>query len=543
MRNSGENDLTMSVSGRQWCSRGRQTAKTPLAHSPSRRGVRRLQTPNLACHSPVSSDITRADVRLRLLAEEHSTMVNDQAARLDAGPSAFIVLGLDIRTTQYVRSQLLWHTIVQLTHHCRLNLALLRKETEASDSSMQRINLQNRLAALLGKIRKFVQLQAVYMPRLHDTAAPPRALTLLDIDSFSIILPSDVPSDQRVAVCGQHTQLPRVEDELQYADACDALESVRHSLRMRTCYNQDKVANVTGQVRNTKARTLQASVDQAVKNAAARYRGARLAIERLRGPGPWQESLRPLLDSDLVGLNERAMTREEAAERERVRALGDSSDGEVEESDAAGVPLEGNVYVGEGRRTLSWIWYSGESGHAEGGDDFGLSEGSSSAIFVRCHYVHADNLPHLLALRVEWAKVRARAARWHEQVRLVYEEMRRVIAATQYRARHWNLLRSRRQTQIMAPSLLLEEELDEGLVAYADEHVFMETRLADAFEAKWAVIQQKAREYLARTTPNRPAATADTPVDAASEVEGGTTEVVHVEIDVASEVESGAEDE
>ncbi len=31
-------------------------------------------------------------------------MVNDQAARLDTGPSAFIVLGLDIRTTQYAGS-------------------------------------------------------------------------------------------------------------------------------------------------------------------------------------------------------------------------------------------------------------------------------------------------------------------------------------------------------------------------------------------------------------------------------------------------------
>ncbi len=251
---------------------------------------------------------------------------------------------------------------------------------------MLRINLQNRLAALLGKIRKFVQLQAVYMPHLHDAAAPPRALTLLDIDSFDIILPSDVPSDERITVCGQYTQLPKIEDELQYADACDALESVRHSLRMRTCYNQDKVANVTGQVRNTKARSLQASVDQAVKNAAARYRGAREAIERLRGPGPWQETLRPLLESDLVGLNERAMTREEAAERERVRALGETSDVELDDSDAAGVPLEGNVYVGEGRRTLSWIWYSGESGHAEGGDDFGLSEGSSDSAILSHMY-------------------------------------------------------------------------------------------------------------------------------------------------------------
>ncbi|RPD67932.1 hypothetical protein L226DRAFT_474192, partial [Lentinus tigrinus ALCF2SS1-7] len=239
---------------------------------------------------------TRNEVRLRLLGEETLSNVQAQADSLDTGPSAFIVLGLDVRAR---------------------NLGLQRKETEQSDSSMLRISLQNRLAALLGKIRKFVQLQAVFMPHLHEEGTPPKALTILDVDTFPIILPSDIPSHQRAQVCGPYEQLPNIEDQLQYGEACDALESLRHGLRMRTCYNQDKIANVTGQVPNTKARSLQSSVDQAVRNAADRYRRARDAIERLRGPGSWQESLRPLLDKDLIGLNERAMTREEDAERER----------------------------------------------------------------------------------------------------------------------------------------------------------------------------------------------------------------------------------
>jgi hypothetical protein len=37
------------------------------------------------------------------------------------------------------------------------------------------------------------------------------------------------------------------------------------------------------------------------------------------------------------------------------------------------------------------------------------------------------NLTFYLALRVEWAKAKARAARWEEEVVLLDEEMRRVI--------------------------------------------------------------------------------------------------------------------
>ncbi len=130
----------------------------------------------------------------------------------------------------------------------------------------------------------------------------------------------------------------------------------------------------------------------------------------------------------------------------------------------------------------------------------------------------------------------------------MHEEMRRVIAATHHRAREWNLLRSQRQTQTTPPFSLLDEDLEEGLVAYADEHAHMESMLAAAFEAKWEVIQQKAREYLTSTTPDRLTTRGRTTVNATAQGESGadvdTTEVVHVEIEVASEVEdSEGEDE
>ncbi|KAL1947003.1 hypothetical protein VTO73DRAFT_13964 [Trametes versicolor] len=172
-------------------------------------------------------------------------------------------------------------------------------------------------------------------------------------------------------------------------------------------------------------------------------------------------------DPDVVGLNERALTREELAENERLREMGKAADDRS-------VPLPGVVNLGEGHRTLSWIWYSAGVQATLQGDanDPGLRN----------------------ALRVEWAKARARAARWHEQVRLVEEEMRRTIESTRHAARAWNLVRSRRQTH--DNSALFDEALDEGLVAYSDRHCAMETALADAFEAKWSSIRAKAVSFI-----------------------------------------------
>lgn len=101
------------------------------------------------------------------------------------------------------------------------------------------------------------------------------------------------------------------------------------------------------------------------------------------------------------------------------------------------------------------------------------------------------------ALRVEWAKAKARAARWAEQVRLVDEEMRRVISATQYIAKEWNLRRSQRQSQAGT----MDSDLDEGLAAYADEHCDLETARAAAFEAKWRAVRIHASNLINGAPP------------------------------------------
>ena len=220
-------------------------------------------------------------------------------------------------------------------------------------------------------------MQSKHMPLLasHGASSSLPALTLDNVGSYPILLPSNLSDSDRHAICSP--ELILVEEDLRYADAFDALEDVRHALRMRTAYLQDKVANVTGQRTGTRARTMQSSVDEAVRNAAQRYCSSRLALEALRGPGKWQGVLKPLLDSDLVGLSERALSQEEQAEVEHVRSAGEPASG-------LGVPLTGAVSVGEGRRTLSWIWYSGDTGAAEGGNDWGMCDGALAPASVMC---------------------------------------------------------------------------------------------------------------------------------------------------------------
>lgn len=109
--------------------------------------------------------------------------------------------------------------------------------------------------------------------------------------------------------------------------------------------------------------------------------------------------------------------------------------------------------------------------------------------------LYSADTDFVAALRVEWAKARARAARWSEQVRLVDEEMRRVISATQHIAKEWNLRRSRRQSQAAGASAT-DQDLDEGLAAYADEHCAMETLRATALEEKWRAVRSHANALI-----------------------------------------------
>lgn len=81
-------------------------------------------------------------------------------------------------------------------------------------------------------------------------------------------------------------------------------------------------------------------------------------------------------------------------------------------------------------------------------------------------------------MRVEWAKMRARAERWAEEVLLLTEEMRRVIAWFDAKSLWWLNQRSRR--------LDVSPETAAGLTAYALKQSVMYQDLAKSFGTHWA---------------------------------------------------------
>ncbi|KAJ7906618.1 hypothetical protein B0H13DRAFT_2505539 [Mycena leptocephala] len=193
----------------------------------------------------------------------------------------------------------------------------------------------------------------------------------------------------------------------------------------------------------------------------ARFEGG--VLRQADGHGPWEKELQVLQDDDVRALNERALTAEEAAQRQTVHDLEDTV---VEEE--GGIAALGVVALGESRRTLSWIWYTTT-----------LDDPSEVELVE--------------ALQVEWCKSYARMHRWHEDVVLTEEEIPRTIEYGYWSAFEWI-----RRAPLRANDV--SDELLEGLAAYSREQECREMQTCDMLSDKWAHIRLLGRAYLARET-------------------------------------------
>uniref|UniRef100_D8QJP9 CxC2-like cysteine cluster KDZ transposase-associated domain-containing protein n=1 Tax=Schizophyllum commune (strain H4-8 / FGSC 9210) TaxID=578458 RepID=D8QJP9_SCHCM len=380
------------------------------------------------------------DAELVLQQQEMQRTPDGTAVVQEVTVTAFIKLGIDIQ-------------------HAQRLLVIDLKAAGPQPTSTQQLDVLKKRAKLRKSIDKFRSWQRIYMPSLADHLSHNDLNTygkvIDETEHMRLFLPSELSDAARNSACAPG--VVTTETTLRAAEAEQSLEDLRRALRIKTATNQFRQANVRHISMATRAHTAFDKIAKRVHIAKMRYRFARNCLVHLRGPGEWERQLRPLNDEDIRALNERALTAEERAERERARALGH----DVDWAASDGVVLEGVVNAGEGSRRLSWIWY--------------MDPGQAA--------ITDHNLND--ALRVEFLKSKARRDRDREEIQLLLEEMRRTIASLDYDSEQWSERAGLRQG--------CDDALADGLRSYAMEQAAWRSERAALLEMKWKPVQDAAR--------------------------------------------------
>jgi hypothetical protein len=263
-----------------------------------------------------------------------------------------------------------------------------------------------------------------------------------DATSIHLYLPSAVK--QRA---GCTTQLRDYEFRLRQAQAFDALNEIRQGLRLRSQLWKFKTSFERGQRPNTRARGVIERCNHKIKLAAAKYHAAYSALRSLDkyvDVVGWDIQLRKLEDKDIREMSEDVRDMD-PKERKKLENIEKKRKRDQRPS----------LVLSEGRKEISWIWKTW--GVAADTDD-SLHDGELSIICSFFALGGDIDFPRISGLRIEWCRARARAMRWSEEVQLLQEEMRRVLAFFSWKADWWASQLGLRGS--------IEEGLSEGLDAY-----------------------------------------------------------------------------
>ncbi|KAJ7213821.1 hypothetical protein B0H12DRAFT_1242227 [Mycena haematopus] len=223
------------------------------------------------------------------------------------------------------------------------------------------------------------------------------------------------------------------EYRLRVAQATQALHDVRRLLLVRTHLYKLKDTHSRGVRANMRSLDKIAALNDQIKRVARAYRAARVALVSLGKEvkhNEWERTLLPLAEDDVRGLPQTTFHDPERKSKKKRRKKAKMD------------------------RPLSWIW-------ATRGEDW--DPGSDVAMNE--------------AVRIEWAKTRARAMRWEEEVDLLEEEMRRIQQFLQWRSDWW---RARVNGRGLAPG-----PQQEGEAAYAIRQASIQSTLAMEFAKEW----------------------------------------------------------
>ncbi|KAJ8695381.1 hypothetical protein PTI98_007984 [Pleurotus ostreatus] len=324
----------------------------------------------------------------------------------------------------------------------RIKLQAATKEMTA----LQMSQLQEKRVNVQRQIKQFRTEQRIYMPVVDTILQRDEGSKRVAVEDMPLMLPSDLDDELRESGCVDG--LSAKEDQLREAQCQDALERIRLTQRAKRHIMIHKRKSQPGQRTGTRARSDFERLDVKISQAAVKYRTAHAALIRFRGGVSVLKQLPYLRDQDIcpppafdVDNIEPARNLQEAAER-----------------------------LGEGRREIPWIWRT--AGVLGDGEDASLNDG----------------------LRIEWAKGRARALRWSEEVLLCKEEMRRVRQTFEFRAQQW-------RTRISGGRSSDDISLLEGLSAYAHSQALVYNNLGHHFCRLWEAAPSKRSKMVAVPGP------------------------------------------
>jgi hypothetical protein len=187
-------------------------------------------------------------------------------------------------------------------------------------------------------------------------------------ETMDLFLPSSFTDDGiRRSVCPD--SLIKIEEELRMAQMSEALANLRRQIRKRTFAGLLKNKNGDGQAYWLRSNSFISQIQSSVREHQKEYKTARTAMLSLCPIGKWQETYRELEEKDLRGLTEKSIREEEAQTLKRTREMAgiEDSDDESDESDddaeedwiqALQPDQDRRSVLGEGYRTLSWIWFT-----------------------------------------------------------------------------------------------------------------------------------------------------------------------------------------
>ncbi|KAL0565660.1 hypothetical protein V5O48_016361 [Marasmius crinis-equi] len=367
----------------------------------------------------------------------------------------FVVASLDLQEAQHKLKQMI-------------------DEQKREPTICQSNKTRDQRRAIKRCIQALAELRAIYMPSLAQYKVDKK---LEDggedmvAEEMKVWLPSDIPPDDVSRVC--MVEAREAEKKLQFARANDALDGLRHTLRVKSCMVVFKNTHVRGQRDSGRAQGEINNITSRVNRFAGQYRRARTAYYGLTSEGDEELGVLPVLASSDIRSLQDPERKKRGPGRKGMRE--DDLEVEVEvEDDKEGMEREEELQLvppdlsdwstrkchggtGETQKVNSWIWeYNG------GRRKMLLEDG-------------ADDDNELL--RTEWCKSQARVNRVDEELLLLKEEMRRTVAYMAWARDRW-----KEYVRAAEKQMKVAVELAEGRRAYAMQQSCLQDCLRAACE-------------------------------------------------------------